>query len=323
MTDQAKQAPIVVGVDGSASAQAALDWAAAEASAMRRALVIVHGFIWPLMRVPLGPSSIGPTDGGLQAAADRILSDAEARARLVAAPDATITTVLAVGAAAPALLREAQHAELLVVGSRGLGGFSGLLVGSVGVAVAAHAPCPVVVVRPYLEGAATPHAGRIVVGVDGSQLSAAAVSFAFQRAARRKVRLVAVRAWSPPLSAYPELTLPLDRIEAAEHEKLLETIQPARRAFPEVDVETKLVCDHPGRALIEESAGAALVVVGSRGHGGFAGLLLGSVSQSVLEHASCPVAVVRPTERNAERTAGQAHRAAPQSLEQATAREDS
>lgn len=323
MTDQGGQAPIVVGVDGSESAQDALDWAAAEAAALHRRLVIVHGVIWPLMSVPLDPSSIGAADRRLQAAADRILSDAEARAQSVA-PDVKVTTELVVAAAEPALLRKARHAALLVVGSRGLGGFAGLLVGSVGVAVAAHAPCPVVVVHPRPGDGPVPDAGRIVVGVDGSQRSAAAVSFAFQRAARRKVGLTAVRAWTPPpLSAYPSLMDPLDTIEAAERTQLLETLQAARRAFPVVDVEAKLVRDHPGRALIEESSGADLVVVGSRGHGGFAGLLLGSVSQSVLEHASCPVAVVRPTATNGERTAGMSEKAAPRDLHKITDPEDS
>ena len=323
MTDQGgDQAAIVVGVDGSASAQGALEWAAAEASALHRRLVIVHGVIWPLMRVPLDPSSIGAADILLQATADRILGDAEARAQSLA-PDVKVTTEMVVAAAEPALLREARHAALLVVGSRGLGGFAGLLVGSVGVAVAAHAACPVVVVHPRRDDDPTPAAGRIVVGVDGSQRSAAAVSFAFQRAARRRVGLTAVRAWTPPLSAYPDLLVPLDRIEAAEHRQLLESVQADRCAFPEVDVEAKLVCDHPGRALIEESAGAGLVVVGSRGHGGFAGLLLGSVSQAVLEHAGCPVAVVRTAATSRERTAAMSERAAPRGLEQTTVPEDS
>jgi nucleotide-binding universal stress UspA family protein len=132
-----------------------------------------------------------------------------------------------------------------------------------------------------------------VVGADGSELSAAAIEFAFQAAARRKVSLTAVRAWAPPRSAHPA-RIPLDTIEAAERQQLLETLKGARRTFPEVDVEARLVRDnHPGRALIEASIDASLVVVGTRGHGGFAGLLLGSVSQSVMEHADCPVAVVR------------------------------
>ena len=279
-------AAIVVGVDGSPSARDALDWAAAEASTMQRPLRLVHGFIWPLMGVHLGPSPVGPADGGLQAAAERVLADAETRARLCA-PEVKITTELVVGAAEQALLQQTHDAELVVVGSRGLGGFSGLLVGSVGVALAAHAPCPVIVVHP--RPSRPPTARRVVVGVDGSDHSAPAIRFAFQAAARRSARLAAVRAWSPPTSIFPELV-----VEGAERQLLLEALETDRQRFPDVDVEVKLVGDHAGRTLVEESRNAELIVVGSRGRGGFQGLLLGSVSQAVLQHAECPVAVVRP-----------------------------
>ena len=130
MTDQGGQAPIVVGVDGSESAQDALDWAAAEAAALHRRLVIVHGFIWPLMSVPLDPSSIGAADRRLQAAADRILSDAEARAQSVA-PDVKVTTELVVAAAEPALLvkpgtpRSWWWVAAVSAGSRPAGGVGG------------------------------------------------------------------------------------------------------------------------------------------------------------------------------------------------------
>jgi nucleotide-binding universal stress UspA family protein len=293
MTDQGEMGPIVVGVDGSAYAYDALDWAAAEASAMHRPLRLVHACIWP-MTVSLGRAHVGPADNELQAAAERVLADAEIRAQ-AAAPDVKVTSELVVGAAAATLLRQAHDAELLVVGSRGLGGFAGLLVGSVGVALAAHAPCPVVVVRPRPDDHPTPAVGRVVVGADGSDLSASAIEFAFRTAARRNVSLTAVRAWSPPLSGYPRLVLGLESIEATERHQLLRTLEAYRQLFPGVDVEAKLVRDHhPGRALIVESADADLVVVGSRGRGGFTGLLLGSVSQSLLAHANCPVTVVRP-----------------------------
>lgn len=298
MTIHGEGAPIVVGVDGSAYAYDALDWAAAMASAMHRPLRLVHACTWPMMRVSLGRTHIGPADNELEAAAERVLADAETRAQSVA-PHVKVTSELVVGAAAATLLRQANDAELLVLGSRGLGGFAGLLVGSVGVALAAHAPCTVVVVHPRPDDHPTPAAGRVVVGADGSELSAPAIEFAFQSAACRKVGLTAVRAWSAPLSGYRRLVLGLGSIEAAERHQLLQTLEAYRQRFPEVDVEAKLVRDHhPGRALIVESAGADLVVVGSRGRGGFTGLLLGSVSQSLLEHAHCPVAVVRPTGEN-------------------------
>lgn len=193
MTQGDAQAAIVVGVDGSSAGQDAVDWAAAEAAAQHRPLSIVHGFIWPLIRpkVPLGPMSGGPAGGGLQAAAQRVLAEAEARARSMA-PDVEVTTKLVVAAPAPALLDQAKDADLVVVGSRGLGGFAGLLIGSVGVKIAAHAPCPVVVVRPRSAGHPHSSSGRVVVGVDGSEISGLAVDFAFEVAARRGVGVTAV-----------------------------------------------------------------------------------------------------------------------------------
>jgi nucleotide-binding universal stress UspA family protein len=283
---QGDDTAIIVGVDGSPQAQDALDWAAAEASMMRRPLRIVHGFIWPLIGgVPLGPSPVGPPDGGLQAEAERVLADAETQARQ-RAPDIKVTTELVIGAAEHALLEQSREAELVVVGNRGMGGFTGLLVGSVGVALAAHAPCPVVVVHP--QPVDQPSGRRVVVGIDGSDLSAPAVDFAFQEAALRGVGLTALHAWSPSASVFPEVV-----VELQQRHHLLETLETHRDRFPEVDVEVKLVDGHAGRAMVEESGDAALVVVGSRGRGGFQGLLLGSVSQAVLQHAACPVAVVR------------------------------
>jgi nucleotide-binding universal stress UspA family protein len=294
MRDRSEQDPIVVGVDGSASAWDALDWSAAEASAMHRPLRIVHSF-HSLMQVPFGPSGLGPADGGVHAVAERVLIHAEARAQS-AAPEVKVYCELVDGTATSALLNQAFDAELVVVGSRGLGEFSSFLVGSVGVALAANAPCPVVIVRPRTTDRYAPATGRVVVGTDGSEHSAAAIRFAFQAAARRKTGLTVVRVWKPPLSGYRRLVVGLDSIAATERQELLRTLEPHRRAFPEVVAKVKLVrAPLPSQALISESTGADLVVVGSRGHGGFAGPLLGSVSQSVLEHANCPVVVVKST----------------------------
>lgn len=294
MADLNEHGPIVVGVDGSPSADEALEWAAAEAAASERPLHIVHGFIWPLMHVPLGPAEFGPADGGFQAAAERVLADAETLARS-AATQIKVTTELVVGAADPVLLRQAEDAQLVVVGSCGLGGFAGVLVGSVGVKLAAHAACPVVVVRPRPgdRSQPSPPMRQVVVGADGSESSAAAIGFAFRAAAHHGAGLTVVRAWTAPVTTFPLLTV--DRIEAEERQQMLGALDDQREQFPDVAIEVKLVRDdHPGHALVEESNNADLVVVGSRGRGGFTGLLLGSVSQTLLQHAGCPVAVVRP-----------------------------
>jgi nucleotide-binding universal stress UspA family protein len=274
--------PVLVGVDGSVSAQGALAWAAAEASLRQCPLRIVHAFTWPMIGDPLDLTFDGYMSNGVQAAAEWVLADAESHARTVA-PDIKVTGELFVAGAVPTLLGQAQDAELVVVGSRGLGGVRGLLVGSVSAAVAAHAPCPVVVVHPHRDGTAYPArpTGRVVVGVDGSEASTAAIRFALQEAARRHIGVTAVHA-TMPTRQHPSLSAPADIVEQI------------RSLFPGADLHTKLVHSHPAQALIDESAGAELVVVGSRGRGGFAGMLLGSVSQAVLQHAGCPVAVVHP-----------------------------
>ncbi len=194
--------PVLVGVDGSVSAQGALAWAAAEASSRHCPLRIVHAFSWPVTGNPLDLTFAGDMNIGLQSAAEWILTEAKAHAREVA-PDIKVIADLFVGPAAPTLLNEAQDADLVVVGSRGVGGFRGLLVGSVSATVAAHSPCPVVVVHPHGDGTAFPAApiGRIVVGVDGSEVSSAAIRFAFQQAARRHIGIIAVHAAIPTQTA--------------------------------------------------------------------------------------------------------------------------
>ncbi len=197
MRHQGRRA-VLVGVDGSVSAQGALSWAAGEASYRHCPLRIVHAFSSPTIGNPTDMTFGGPLTDGVRSAAEWIVSEAENHARQLA-PGIRITGELFVAGAAPTLLREARDAELVVVGSRGLGGFHGLLVGSVSAAVAAHSPCPVIVVRPRPDGRAFPPTptGRIVVGVDGSDVSNAAIRFAFQEAARRHVSVTAVHAVRP------------------------------------------------------------------------------------------------------------------------------
>ncbi|MFI7066056.1 universal stress protein [Kribbella sp. NPDC050124] len=147
--------PVVVGVDGSVSTRGALAWAAGEASYRHCSLRIVHAFNWPTIVNQLDAASAGPLNIGFHAAAEWIVSEAENLARHLA-PGISVTGALFVAGAAPTLLREAREAALVVVGSRGLGGYRGLLVGSVSATVAAHAPCPVIVVRPRPDGASFP-----------------------------------------------------------------------------------------------------------------------------------------------------------------------
>jgi nucleotide-binding universal stress UspA family protein len=280
--------PIVVGVDGSEQSRTAIDLGVREARLRGRPLRLVHAFVWPTMDVYIGPSPEGPPDGGLAAEADRLLADALAYA---GDREVAVTGEVVIGAPVPVLLDEAQRAELVVLGDRGLGGFTGLLVGSVAVQVAAHAPGPVLVAR------GTPREdGPVVVGVD-PDAGDPAVEFAFAEAATRGAELVAVHAWSGRLAPDDETELPLiydaDDVQGEQARRVEASIAPVRQQHPDVVVRPLVRPGRAARTLIEASESAQLVVVGARGRGGFAGLLLGSVSQAMLHHSRCPVAVVR------------------------------
>jgi nucleotide-binding universal stress UspA family protein len=285
-------APVVVGVDGSPSSLHAVSAAVPMAAERHRPLRVVHAFIWPLLRVPLGPGPGAPDDAGLRHDAERIVADAVAHARSAGAVGLDVSGEVVTGAAAAVLLAEARDAALVVIGDRGLGGFSGLLLGSVAVQLAAHAPVPVMVVR------GTEHQdGPVVVGVDGSGDSDLAIGFAFEEAAFRNADLRAVHAWTHPIASEPGDMLPLvydvDDVTDEATRLLAEALAGWRDRYPEVKVSRILVRGRARQALVEESTRAQLLVVGARGRGGFTGLLLGSVSQTALHHASCPVAVVR------------------------------
>jgi len=215
-----------------------------------------------------------------------------ARALRVAAdtrPDVEAEFAVELGAPIEVLSSEARRAQLLVLGDRGLGEVAGLVLGSVAVSLAARGACPVVVVRGERAGAD----GPVVVGVDGSPVSEAALAFAFDAAAARGVDLVAVHAWSPT-AIDEELASLVEWDASAESAVLAERLAGWGQKYPQVAVRRTVVRDGAVRALVTASAGAQLVVVGSRGRGNAAGLLLGSVSHGVLHGAHCPVAVVRP-----------------------------
>jgi nucleotide-binding universal stress UspA family protein len=283
--------PVVVGVDGSASALDAVRLAAGAAAARHRPLLVVHAFIWPLLPAPVGPPPIGPQEGGLRHQAERLLAEAVAEAEKTA-PGLSVEGLVADGTAAAVLLHEARRASLIVLGTRGLGGFGGLVIGSTAVQVAAHATCPVLVAR----GVGHP-GGPIVVGVDGSELSDMAIGFAIEEAARRGSELVALHAYRYPASLEPGDVVPLvydeNALESDEGRLLAESLAGWSDRYPDVPVRRRVVRGSAHRALVEESKAAQLVVVGARGRGGFTGLLLGSVSHGVLHHAHCPVAIVR------------------------------
>jgi nucleotide-binding universal stress UspA family protein len=293
--------PVIVGVDGSPESDRALTWAAAEAARHGRPLKIVHGFLWPDIHAYLGPSPDGPPDGGLEAAAHELVAAAEASAQ-TAVPGIEVSTELAITAPAARLIELSHTADLIVVGNRGLGGFTGLIAGSVSVQVASHAHCPVVVVRgPGSEGAEPtteqPHAGQVVVGIDGSAHGEAALEFAFSEASLRGTGVTAIHAWTVPVSTGPGDMLPLvydvDVINEEEMRLLSELLAGWQGKYPDVPVRRRVLHTAPAKELVRASHGAELLVVGARGRGGFRGLLLGSVSHAAIHHSACPVAVVR------------------------------
>ncbi|MET9153316.1 universal stress protein [Streptomyces griseoflavus] len=287
---------VVVGVDGSASGLAAVEVAAREAASRGAGLRVVHACVWPAMHVPMGPSPLGPPEGGLRNMIDRLMAEAVERAR-EAAPEVTVDQVVVTGDALTVLEAQSRGAELAVVGTRGMGGFVGLLVGSTAVHLAAHGRCPVLVVREEARAD-----GPIVLGVDGSAAGQRAVEFAFAEAALRKAPLVALHTWTDwnaPMPAPQDASAPYANEPGAlvsEEESLLsEALAGFRERYPDVQVEHRTVRGGAREELIEASRSAQLVVVGARGRGGFTGLLLGSVSQALLHHAHSPVAVVRGT----------------------------
>lgn len=285
--------PVVVGVDGSASSLAAVRAAAMEAHWRGTRLRLVHAIAWSELH-PLGPLSLGPTERALRDAGEPLLTEAEEEAS-AAAPAVDVSRTVVTGDPMAVLEAQSHDAALVVVGSRGRGGFVGLLVGSTGVHLSAHARCPVLVVRGREEAT-----GPVLLGVDGSSASARAVGFAFHEAALRGAGIVALHCRSArdaPLPPPHEATLPPagePGAPAADEESLpVEAIADGQETYPDVRVRREVVRGGARETLIEASREAQLLVVGARGRGGFTGMLLGSVSQAMLHHAHCPVAVVR------------------------------
>lgn len=287
----ASGAPVIAGADGSSESLRAVRLAAEEAGRRNRPLRVVHALGWPLNQTPVRSQASGPLDGGPRFQAERILAQAIAEARQ-AAPDVPVNGEIADGQPATVLVARTPHAALVVLGDRGLGGFASLLLGSVALQVSAHAECPVLIAR-----GTDREAGPVVVGVDGSRLSALAIGFAFEEAAWRGGELVALHAYQRIFATDTDDALPPaddgDEPRGEEERVLVESLAGWRDRYPDVRIVHRLVRRRAAAALVEESTRAGLVVVGARGRGGFAGLVAGSVSHAVLHHADCPVAVVR------------------------------
>lgn len=257
--------PVMAGVDGSPAAEAAIRWASAEAASRGADLHLIQAV------TPLLP---GQTEFEHRAAADEILGAAVALARELD-PGVAVDGRLEDGSPSAALIRASAEADLVVIGSRGLGVMLGALIGSTGLDLAANARCPIVVVRPDLGGASGAH---VVIGYDGSSASQIALEVGLDYAHRHdlEVRVVAAQPAHTDLHRITSEEL-RTAVHGREHGQEAELVQ---------------ITGHPAEHLLRLSADARLIVLGARGRGGFSGMLLGSVSQTVLHHADCPVAVI-------------------------------
>lgn len=289
--------PVVVGVDGSPSSLDAVETAAHEAAVRGTGLRLVHAFGWPSVRPPLGGPPWSPAVAGVRELVDGTLADAEQRARGIA-PGVDIAREVTVGEPLMVLEIVSRTASLVVVGSRGLGSFGSLLLGSTAVHLAAHGRCPVLVAR----GRPNP-AGPVLLAVDGSPAGERAVEFAFAEASMRGAGLLALHVWNTwsegpgeEPAAPVNVVVGIERLREEKQRLLDEALSEHLTRYPQIPVERRLVLSRTRPALIEASLDAQLVVAGARGRGGFTGLLLGSVSQALLHHAQCPVAVIRGTE---------------------------
>lgn len=297
MSSLHERRPVVAGVDGSEPALDAVRWAAAEAVQRQVALRLVSA-LGTRAEYGYGPRRswaniydevVGHTQHHLNIAT---------AAATKAAPGIAVDARMRTGHPSTVLTKQASDAGLLVLGHRGWSGLPGLVAGSVAVRMAATAPCPVVVVaEPILP---VPGERPVVLGVDGTELSEAAIDFAFAEANLWGSRLVAVHTWFDQLLD-PALTpfLDWDAVRTEERALLAQRLAGWSAKYPDVAVRSVVLRDRPAHALLEQAADARLLVVGSRGRGVFTGSVLGSVSQAVLHRASCPVAVVRPEQGNA------------------------
>ena len=286
------RAPVVVGVDGSAAALDAVEWAAAEAAARHCPLHVVHVLTWPVVIDPAGIVA-GASLYAHQAAAEQVVDEAVVRARVVAS-DVRVVPRLVTGSAGPVLVEQAVDAGLLVLG-HGSRRSSRRLRRSINVRVITQATCPVAVVKPFRIMSTAPAAAWVVVGVDGSAHSAAAVGFAYQAAAQRGIGLRAIHPWSPRgVVDHRGVATDVADAEKAERRVLHQALTGWRSKFPEVPVEARLVRDSSGRALLNGSAGAALTVVGSNKHDPVGGRMPEGVIQTLIRNARSPVAVIHP-----------------------------
>ncbi|KXP00663.1 universal stress protein [Tsukamurella pseudospumae] len=289
---------ILVGVDGSAAANKAVRWAAAEADRRSKTLLIAN--ITDVVGFGHVPEATLPGTSFFErvdSAGRDALSAAEQRVAKHF-PSVRTTTIQTSGAPVAELIRLSGDAYLTVVGASGSGGVSSLLLGSVAMALVTDGHSPVAVIRGSENDGIVPTSGPVLLGVDAGRTSESAIAWAFDEASHRNTDLVALHAWTAYLDVYAHvygLTAGVDLDAEAEGEKaaVAERLAGWQEKYPDVAVTNILRTGKPGPTLLADSANAQLVVVGSRGHGDATGVLFGSVSRALIHHAPCPVLVAR------------------------------
>ena len=282
---------IVVGIDESPAAKVAVQWAARDAELRKIPVTLVHAIspevaTWPNVRLPAGLARWQRDRGRrLVDEAFKLVEEASQHG----GPAEVHSEVLA-SAAVPTLVELSKEAELVVTGCRGSARWPGQLLGSVSSGLVRYAHCPVAIVHD--EDPSHPSEAPVLVGIDGSSASELATAIAFDEASHRNVGLVALHAWSDAdVSEWPGIDSPA--AQSMAEEVLAERLAGWQEKYPDVPVSRAVVCDKPARQLVERSADAQLVVVGSRGRGGFAEMLVGSVGEAVAQMAQVPVIVAR------------------------------
>lgn len=292
---------LVVGVDGSPSSMAAVEWAARDAEMRNVPLSVIH-VVAPIV---VGiPAAIPPDYSQMQEAAAQTIIEQARGVAIAAAPShaGEISTEILHAQPVPAMVELSRRALMVVAGCRGQGAVEQALMGSVSAGIAHHAHCPVAIIHQHSPDSLPAPDAPVVVGIDGSPASAQATGIAFDEASRRGVGLVALYAWSDmgPIEFASVDWAPIEwrNIKDAEEEVLAERLSGWQERYPDVGVHKIVICDQPGRRLLEHAEQAQLVVLGSHGRGGFAGMLLGSVCSAVVHNAGVPVIIARPPEQH-------------------------
>ncbi|WP_326574237.1 universal stress protein [Streptomyces sp. NBC_00481] len=283
--------PIVVGVDGSEPSLRAVDWAADEAALRGAPLRLVYASLWERYEgAHLAEELDRPAE---RVRAEDIVEGAARRARL-RRPEVKIATDVLPEEPEYTLLRESRNASLLVTGTQGRSALTEALLGSVSLTVAAHAHCPMIVIRGSHDNQALPAThGRIVLGVGEKPTSSAAVRFAFEEARRRGARVDAVRAWRCPAHETSDHPLLAGEPARLHEQRAADALEAALQDAPaDVRLHRRTVEGHARNVLADASREADLLVVGARRRKRSFGLQLGRVTHGVLHHSACPVVIV-------------------------------